>query len=311
MPWTPLSARRCGMIAEGQERRHVVVGHEPHVTAVAPVAAIRAAEGHGTLAAEADTARAAVATASVQLALVDELGHFVQANAERGRPSRIVASVDDLPLDDSADERADRWASTMAGHETHLGVHDVVVAHADSVRRDHARPSERPSDRQAREDRDTSVLATGATRASGAGDRAVRRATRPVPDVLRAGSRSHPARFVVPEARRQDAGVRVPRRSPAHAHDPCPRGHPGGPIDRRSAATQRASRRGDRHRARLRARPGRTRQRGRPLALSRRRVRPCAMGRRRHAAAAQPVPRDPRRDPSPFVEPAGAADTGR
>ena len=159
-----------GMIVEGQERRHVVVGHEPHVTAVAPVATIRAAEGHGTLTAEADTARAAVTTASVQLALVDELGHFVQANAERGRPSRIVASVDDLPLDDSADERADRWASTMAGHETHLGVHDVVVAHADSVA---AITLDHPSDRQAREDRDASVLATGATRASGAGDRAV------------------------------------------------------------------------------------------------------------------------------------------
>ena len=62
----------------------------------------------------------------------------------------------------------------MAGHETHLGVHDVVVAHADSfaaITLDH--PSGRALDRQAREERDTSLLATGATRASGAGDRAV------------------------------------------------------------------------------------------------------------------------------------------
>ncbi|MET0662769.1 MAG: HD domain-containing protein [Ilumatobacteraceae bacterium] len=62
----------------------------------------------------------------------------------------------------------------MAGHETHLGVHDVVVAHADSfaaITLDH--PSGRPLDRQAREDRDASLLATGATRASGAGDRAI------------------------------------------------------------------------------------------------------------------------------------------
>ena len=58
----------------------------------------------------------------------------------------------------------------MAGHETHLGVHDVVVAHADSVA---AITLDHPSDRQARKDRDASVLATGATRASGAGDRAV------------------------------------------------------------------------------------------------------------------------------------------
>ena len=67
---------------------------------------------------------------------------------------------------------ADRWASTMAGHETHLGVHDVVVAHADSfaaITLDH--PSGSPV--EAREERDTSLLATGATPASGAGDRAV------------------------------------------------------------------------------------------------------------------------------------------
>ena len=82
------------VIAERQERRHVVVGDQPHVAAVAAVTAVRAADGDGTLAPEADTARAAVTTASVQLALVDELGHFVQANAEGGWPSRIVASVD-------------------------------------------------------------------------------------------------------------------------------------------------------------------------------------------------------------------------
>ncbi len=56
----------------------------------------------------------------------------------------------------------------MAGHETHLGVHDVVVAHADStaaIRLDH------PLDREAREACDAAALAGGATHASGAGDR--------------------------------------------------------------------------------------------------------------------------------------------
>ena len=63
------------VVAEGQQRRHVVVGHQPHVAALAAVAAVRATEGDRTLPAERHAARAAVAAANVELALVDELGH--------------------------------------------------------------------------------------------------------------------------------------------------------------------------------------------------------------------------------------------
>ena len=63
------------VVAEGQQRGDVVVGDQPHVAALAAVAAVRAAEGDRTLAAERHAAGAAVATAHVQLALVDELGH--------------------------------------------------------------------------------------------------------------------------------------------------------------------------------------------------------------------------------------------
>lgn len=69
-------------------------------------------------------------------------------------------------------ERADRWASTMAGH----GDEDVVVAHADS--------SATVGDaviltREAREEREHQLLASLATRSAGGGNRAVEEAPDP------------------------------------------------------------------------------------------------------------------------------------
>ncbi len=67
---------------------------------------------------------------------------------------------------DDASERAERWAATMTGH----GTDDIVVAHADS----HATVGDaRVLTREAREEHEEAVLATEATRARGAGDRAV------------------------------------------------------------------------------------------------------------------------------------------
>ena len=71
----------------------------------------------------------------------------------------------------------------MAGHDARLGAHEVVVAHADSSAAIGAGPM---LTREAREERDTMVLASGATPASGAGNRNVARAGRPVPHVFRA-----------------------------------------------------------------------------------------------------------------------------
>jgi hypothetical protein len=68
-----------GVVPEGEQRRHVVVGDEPHVAALAAVAAVGAAVDDRALAPEAHRARAAVAAAHVELALVDELGHLVHA----------------------------------------------------------------------------------------------------------------------------------------------------------------------------------------------------------------------------------------
>ena len=86
MPWTPLLGPAVRVVAERQQRGHVVVGDEPDVAALAAVAAVRAAEGDRTLAPERHAARAAVAAAHVELALVDELGH--RTNATGGLRSR-------------------------------------------------------------------------------------------------------------------------------------------------------------------------------------------------------------------------------
>lgn len=71
-----------------------------------------------------------------------------------------------LPFDDQAAERAERWASTMAGH----GDDEITVAHADS----HATVGDAQiMSRAAREEREEQLLASKATRATGAGNRAV------------------------------------------------------------------------------------------------------------------------------------------
>ena len=78
----------------------------------------------------------------------------------------------DLPFPDSADARADRWASTMTGH----GDDEIVLAHADTF----ATVGEaRILTREVREQREADDLATKATRAHGAGNRAVEEAPDP------------------------------------------------------------------------------------------------------------------------------------
>ena len=63
------------MVAEGQQRGDVAVGHQPDLAAAAAIASVGAAVGDRTLPAEADAARAPVPAADVESALVDEGGH--------------------------------------------------------------------------------------------------------------------------------------------------------------------------------------------------------------------------------------------
>src|SRR3954453_6720447 len=68
-------------------------------------------------------------------------------------------------MNDSVQERAQRWASTMSGH----ALAGIQLAHADSW----AGPgSHAIVDRRAREESQDSAMATLATRAFGSGDRA-------------------------------------------------------------------------------------------------------------------------------------------
>ena len=102
-----------------------------------------------------------------------------------------------------------------------------------------------PLDRTAREEHDDEHLAPLATRGVGRGRPRRRRGARSVAHLLRARPRPHPARQRVPPPRRQDAGVRVPRRPPAHPAHPRPRGRPGrhARSPERSASTWRSPRR--------------------------------------------------------------------
>jgi len=80
--------------------------------------------------------------------------------------------MDDLPYADESDERADRWASTMAGH----AAADVVLAHADSTAEVGATTI---LNRETREEREDLLLAEHATRSHGAGNRAIEEAPDP------------------------------------------------------------------------------------------------------------------------------------
>jgi len=68
-----------GVVAEAEQRGLVLGGDQPHVAAVAAVAAVGTAPVHVCLAPPGDRARAAVAGPRVQLGLVDEAGHGEKA----------------------------------------------------------------------------------------------------------------------------------------------------------------------------------------------------------------------------------------
>jgi hypothetical protein len=75
----PVGGPPVRVIPVGQQRRHVVVGDEPHVATGATVATVGAAHRHGALAPERHASRSPVTATHVELALVHELGH--QSNA--------------------------------------------------------------------------------------------------------------------------------------------------------------------------------------------------------------------------------------
>ena len=89
------------------------------------------------------------------------------------QPAVSVAFVDDAELSTSMTERARAWASTMAGHRDALAVR---MAHGDSTAT--VGPI-RPVDRREREELEARLLAPGATRACGAGRRALDEAPDP------------------------------------------------------------------------------------------------------------------------------------
>jgi dGTPase len=80
------------------------------------------------------------------------------------------SSIGTLRAMDEMDERAHRWAATMAGHRLQGSVAGIQLAHADSWA---GSGSKLLLPRDAREAREHEMLSTLATRSRGAGDRAV------------------------------------------------------------------------------------------------------------------------------------------
>ncbi len=306
MPWTPLPARRCGWSRNASSEATLWSATSHTSPPSAAVAAVGPAEGDGTLPPERHAARATVAAAHVELALVDELGHRVHATGRlEGAGGRFVRRPD-TPSVSSRHER-DRRLDAGAGRP--LGVDDgrradaATCASPTPIRTPRRRlrsagPLARTSS--------TRLLCDGATRAVGAGNRA-----RPEePDEWRTCFERDRDRILHAPAFRRLAGKTQvfvfpddhQRTRLTHAlevaqvatsvartlglnvalteaialgHD-CGHG-PGGHASEDALSPYVAGR-----------------------------LRPRRVGRRRHAGPAEPVRRDARRHPQPLVEPAGA-----
>ena len=195
-------------------------------------------------------------------------------------------------------DRRIEWASTMLGNVEAEG---VVAAHPDASR---LRITPHSVTRQQRELAEDLTLAPGATRSGGAGTGPPQR-TRPRPHLFRPRPRPHPARHRVPSPGRQDPGVHLPRRPPAHPPHPRSRS-PRSPRRSRAPWGQRGPHRGHRPGPRLWPRSRWPRLRGRFLPYVHEGLRPCRVGSRRGPRATQPVRGDPRRHPQPLLVPAAA-----
>ena len=117
--------------------------------------------------------------------------------------------------------RRQRWAATMAGES----IGGLIRAHPRIARR--RPPGRRLRPRRPR-GREAATLAEGATRAPGAGNRVRPEEPDPCAPASSATATGSCTRSAVPAPGRQDAGVRLPRRPPAHPAHPRPRGGAGG-----------------------------------------------------------------------------------
>ena len=61
------------MITKWQQRRHIVVGHEPHIATVSAVATVGASINDRALTSKRHAPRAAVTPSNIELALINKL----------------------------------------------------------------------------------------------------------------------------------------------------------------------------------------------------------------------------------------------
>ena len=315
LPWpcTPFSARRCGWSRKASSEATLRSATSqtspplPPSPPSGPPLATWASRRNETQPAPPSPPR------TLSLALVDESGHGApRRSAVRERATTTACPVDHRSLTRATASDGRTWRAIRGPHRLDARQWAATMptrAHHRPSRRAGAGPPRAPrSGRSARSagraparTTRTPRCAHGATRAAGAGHRARRGGARPVAHLLRARPRPHPARRRLPPPRRQDPGLRLPRRPPAHPAHPRPRGRPGGhgASPGPSASTWRSPRPSPSATTAATARaatPART-----PSPLRARRLRPRRLGRRRHARPAQPVRRDARRHPQPLV----------
>ncbi len=162
--------------------------------------------------------------------------------------------------------------------------------------------------RAAREAAEERTLATGATRAEGAGNRSVPESPDPLPHVLRARPRSHPPQPAVQAPRRQVPGLHRPRGRPPT--DPAHPRHRGAvrlrsasprPVGLNVSLTAAAATGHDcGHGPAGHASEGALRRSSTGLP-------PRGLRRRRRPRTTQPLRRDARCHPQPLLEPAGSS----
>lgn len=165
-----------GMVAEGDQRGGVAIRHQPDVATLATVTAIGTTHRRVCLTSERHRAGATVSATHVQTTFVHELRHDHEDTA-RSAVTRLLYSrcmgtptIDTPTTDTSGSSRATLWASTMHGHRASEspGLRHIRHAHDSGANT----LGGRLSDREAREELEDALLAPGATRGIGAGDRA-------------------------------------------------------------------------------------------------------------------------------------------
>jgi dGTPase len=154
-----------GMIPECQQRRDIVIGYEPHRSAVTTVASIGTAKRNRTFSPKTYTTGSTVTTKNIELGFINKYTHRGFSGYCRHCTSR--STYRDVMGDGQVHSRTESWAETMHGN---LSDSNIRLAHLDSWAGPGSTHLIERLQREASEDAHLSPLAT---RSFDSGNRAV------------------------------------------------------------------------------------------------------------------------------------------